>query len=329
MRVSLFLPTIHEGRFIPIGALDARHVTMLADEAEALGYDGVWLGEFMDAQADVLAMHDRPPSYYAPLAVLGMLAERTSRLQLTTGVLVLPHHDALILARELATLDVLSGGRVRLGGGLGGSRDDFARLRKVVSGAGRATLLEETVLAMRRLWEEDPAAFHGEHVAFDGVRSYPKPVQTPLPVFLAGSVDAMLERIGRIADGWIDTFLPPAGMASRIVTMRRAAEAAGRDPDRLQVLRGFFCAIGDSDDEAERIRDGSVPDGQPTGPPNTDEREFLLVGSAKSIRNQLERFADVGIDEINLAFYHRTPEEAVRQAQLFAAEVMPFLRTDR
>ncbi|HET7378596.1 MAG TPA: LLM class flavin-dependent oxidoreductase, partial [Gaiellales bacterium] len=99
-RFSHFLPNIHEGRFIPMGALQPDHIFRPAELAEELGYDGLWIGEFMESQADVTAQFaDPPPNYYAPRTLLAMLAARTSRVRLTTGVLVLPYHDPLILAR--------------------------------------------------------------------------------------------------------------------------------------------------------------------------------------------------------------------------------------
>ena len=84
-RFSLFLPSIHEGRFIPMGALTPAHIFPPAERAEELGYDGIWIGEFMESQADVTAQFTEPPSYYAPLATLAMLAARTSRVRLPTG----------------------------------------------------------------------------------------------------------------------------------------------------------------------------------------------------------------------------------------------------
>jgi probable F420-dependent oxidoreductase len=326
MRFSLFLPTIHEGRFIPMGALTPDHVFRPAVRAEELGYDGIWLGEFMESQADVTAQFAAPPSYYAPLAPLAMLAARTTRVRLTTGVLVLPYHDPLILAREFATLDVLSGGRVTLGTGLGGTVENFRRTRKLRGPVNRAAMMEEAVRAMRCLWEQRQASFVGDYVEFHDLETYPKPLQTPFPIVMAGGAEQVVERIGRLANGWIDTYWPPAGMRARIAQLRASAERAGRGGERIEIMRSFYCSIAATDEQAARQRLESVPDGRPTGRANDDEREFLLVGAPETIVRQLRRYDGVGITEINVAFYHQDVETALAQIELFAREVIPAFR---
>jgi probable F420-dependent oxidoreductase len=327
MRVSLFLPTIHEGRFIPIGGLAIQDIVRLAEVAEELAYDALWIGEFMETQADVSSQFDAPPAYFAPISTLGVLATRTARIGLTTGVLVLPHHDPVVLAREIATLDVISEGRITLGLGLGGSIDDFRRIRRIAPGLNRSDLMEESIAAMRRLWEDRRATWVGKQFEFHDLETFPKPKQSPLPIVIAGGVDAVVERVGRLADGWIDTFSPPAAMRDRLVTLNNAARAAGRGTHPFQVMRSFFCSIAASDEAAERQREESVPGGRPTGRPNSEEREFLLVGSPNSIVRQLQRYAGLGISEVNVAFYHRDMQTGLQQVELFAREVMPALRT--
>jgi probable F420-dependent oxidoreductase len=326
MRFSLFLPTIHEGRFIPMGALTLDHVLRPALRAEELGYDGIWVGEFMESQADVTAQFTTPPSYYAPLATLAVLAARTTRVRLTTGVLVLPYHDPLILAREFATLDVLSGGRVTLGTGLGGAVENFRRTRKLRGPVNRAAMMEESVRAMRRLWEQRRATFVGEYFEFHDLETYPKPVQAPFPVVMAGGAEQVVERVGRLANGWIDTYWPPAGLRARVAQLRASAERAGRGGDRFEIMRSFYCSIAATDEDAARQRLASVPGGRPTGRPNDAEREFLLLGAPETIIDQLRRYDGVGITEFNVAFYHRDVETALAQIELFAREVMPAFR---
>ncbi len=327
MKVSLFLPTIHEGRFIPIGGLTIEHIVRLAERAEELGYDALWVGEFIESQADVTSQFDTPPAYFAPLATLGVLATRTSRVGLTTGVLVLPHHDPVVLAREVATLDVISDGRITLGLGLGGSIEDFRRIRRIAPELNRSALMEESISAMRRLWEDRRATWVGNQFEFHDLETYPKPKQAALPVVLAGGVDAVVERVGRIADGWIDTFSPPAVMGVRLERLHAAANDAGRSDHPFQIMRSFFCSIAESDEVAEQQRLDSVPGGRPTGRQNTEEREFLLVGSPDTITRQLERYVGLGITEINVAFYHRDLQTGLRQVDLFAREVTPALRS--
>jgi probable F420-dependent oxidoreductase len=325
-RFSLFLPSIHEGRFIPMGGLTPAHIFRPAERAEELGYDGIWIGEYLESQADVMAQFTDPPSYYAPLATLAMLAARTSRVRLTTGVLVLPYHDPLILAREFATLDVLSGGRVTLGTGLGGAVERYRQTRKLHGPVNRAALMEEAIQAMRRLWEDRKATFVGTYFEFHDLEMSPKPLQIPFPVVMAGGAEQVVERIGRLANGWIDTYLPPDGMRAHIAQLRAAAREAGREGERFEILRSFFCSIAASDDRAERQRLESVPGGRPAGRPNDAQREFLLVGSPETIVRQLRRYEGLGITEFNVAFYHRDVAATLAQIELFARDVMPAFR---
>jgi probable F420-dependent oxidoreductase len=325
---SLFLPNIHEGRFIPMGAVTPAHMFRATERAEALGYDGIWLGEYMESQPDVRAQFRDAPSYYAPLATLAMLAARTSRVRLTTGVLILPYHDPLILAREFATLDVLSGGRVTLGTGLGGTLDTYRRTRKVSGPINRAALMEESVRAMRLLWEERRATFAGRYFEFHDVETFPKPVQRPFPIVMAGSAEGVAERIGRLANGWIDTFLLPDAMRSHVERLRASAQEAGRGGERFEIMRSFFCSIAATDEGAARQRLESVPGGKPAGRANDGEREYLLVGSPETIVRQLRRYRGVGITEFNVAFFHRDVETALPQIELFAREVIPAIRAE-
>jgi probable F420-dependent oxidoreductase len=325
---SLFLPNIHEGRFIPMGGVTPAHMFRAAERAEALGYDGLWLGEYMETQPDVRAQYHAAPSYYAPLTTLAMLAARTSRLRLTTGVLILPYHDPLILAMELATLDVLSGGRVTIGTGLGGTLDTFRRTRKVTGPINRAALMEESVRAMRLLWEEDRATFVGRYFEFHDVETLPKPIQKPFPIVMAGGATEVVERIGRLANGWIDTFLLPDVMRSHVEQLQASAHRVGRGDERFEIMRSFFCSIASTDEAAARQRLEAIPGGKPAGRANDAEREYLLVGSPATVVQQLRRYRGVGITEFNVAFFHRDIETALTQIELFAREVIPAVRAE-
>ena len=182
--------------------------------------------------------------------------------------------------------------------------------------------MEEAIRAIRLLWQERRASFVGDYFEFHDVESFPKPVQCPLPIVIAGGVKGIVERVGRVADGWIDTYSPPQRLRERVGQLHAAALGVGRQGP-FEVMRSFYCAIAGSDEAAERIRNACTPGGTPTGPPNTAEREFLLVGSPKCIVAQLDRYLDCGLTEINIAFYHRDIPTALEQATMFANEVIP------
>ena len=210
--------------------------------ADRCGFATLWAGEHV-------VMVDRPDSVYPysddgriavpsdadwldPLAVLAFLAATTARIRLATGVLLLPEHNPLIVAKQAASLDVLSRGRFVLGVGIGWSAEEFAALG--VPFAGRGARTREYVEAMRSLWRDDPSSYAGEHVRFERVRCFPKPVARSIPVVLGGNGDRALERVGRSGDGWYGFNLTLHEVPARLEALRAAAERHGRSAESLR-----------------------------------------------------------------------------------------------
>jgi probable F420-dependent oxidoreductase len=212
--------------------------------AEAAGFARLWCGEHV-------VMVDRPRSRYPysddgriavpadadwldPLLALTFAAAATARIGLATGVLLLPEHNPVIAAKQLATLDVLSGGRLTAGVGIGWSAEEFAALG--VPFARRGERAAEYVTAMRALWSCDAASFSGEFASFEGVRLYPKPVRDrQIPVVFGGNSDAALRRVARHADGWYGFSLTAAQAAERAGALSRFCRQEGRDASSLTV----------------------------------------------------------------------------------------------
>ena len=160
-----------------------------------------------------------------PLIWLTCVAARTTTLRLGTGVLILPQRNPVVLAKEVATLDLLSGGRVELGVGIGWLQEEFEILG--ASFADRARRTEEYIEAMRALWSQDAATFSGETVSFTEAISRPRPLDRRVPVLIGGHSAAAARRAGRMGDG----FFPAKGDVPALIgEMRKAAEEAGRDP---------------------------------------------------------------------------------------------------
>jgi probable F420-dependent oxidoreductase len=228
-----------------IGAGARREVIdAVAAAAEAAGFATLWAGEHV-------VMVDEPASRYPyapdgriavpaaadwldPLIALSFAAAATRRIGLATGVVLLPEHNPLLVAKQAASLDVLSGGRLTLGVGVGWAREEFAALG--VPFARRGARATEYVAAMRAVWRDDPAGFAGEFVAFDRVRVNPKPVHGRIPVVVGGNSDAALERAARWGDGWYGFNLGSAdAVRERVAELRARTRAAGRDPAALTV----------------------------------------------------------------------------------------------
>lgn len=169
-----------------------------------------------------------------PLIALATAASVTERILLGTGVVLVAQHDPIVLAKQVATLDRLSGGRVVLGIGFGWNREEAAD--HGVAFATRRQLAREHVLCMQALWSEEEAEYHGDHVDLDRCWSWPKPVQQPRVTTLVGggAHPSVFAAVAEYADGWLP--VGGAGLADSLPALRRAVEDAGRDPARIRVV---------------------------------------------------------------------------------------------
>jgi probable F420-dependent oxidoreductase len=223
---------------------DPAVIEAVARAAEGAGFSTLWSGEHV-------VMVDRPDSPYPytgdgkiavpsdadwldPLVALSFVAAVTSRIRIATGILLLPQHNPVVVAKQAASLDVLSKGRFALGIGVGWSSEEFAALG--VPFHGRARRMEEFVEAMRTLWGEDISSYHGEFVHFQEVRSYPKPVRARrLPVFVGGNSGKALDRVVSYGDGWYGFNLSVDEVPERMAALSSRCLRAGRDPATVEV----------------------------------------------------------------------------------------------
>jgi probable F420-dependent oxidoreductase len=210
--------------------------------AERCGFATLWAGEHV-------VMVDRPDSVYPyaddgriavpsdadwldPLALFAFLAATTSRIRLATGVLLLPEHNPLIVAKHAASVDVLSGGRLTLGVGIGWSAEEYAALG--VPFRGRGARNREYVEAMRTLWRDERSSYTGEYVHFEQVRCYPKPVQHTIPIVLGGNGAQALDRVARDGDGWYGFNLTLDELPERLEMLGAACQRHGRDATSIR-----------------------------------------------------------------------------------------------
>ena len=225
---------------------DSAPVQDLAREAEDRGFHALWVPEHthIPAARPTIAPGGVPlPDYYAhlpdPLITLTAAAMVTTRLRLGTGVCLAAQHDPIVLAKQIATLDRISGGRLSLGIGAGWNEDEM--LTHGISPADRWAHLVEHIEAMKAIWADDVASYHGKYVEFDQIWSWPKPVQRPHPPLLLGTfAKAARQRVPAMADGWLPMpIFAGRGLGDEIDALRADFAAAGRDPDRLDV--SVFC----------------------------------------------------------------------------------------
>ncbi len=178
-----------------------------------------------------------PEQYYRcldPFVALTAAAAVTERLRVGTAVCLVAQRDPIVTAKEIATLDLLSGGRFIFGVGFGWNRDELEH--HGVAYAERRAVTRERVLAMQRLWEDEAASFQGEHVRFEPSNAWPKPVQKPWPpVFMGGSGGPKLfAAVAEYANGWMP--IGGRGMAKAMPELRQRFEENGRDPDSLEIM---------------------------------------------------------------------------------------------
>ncbi|MEJ5254225.1 MAG: LLM class F420-dependent oxidoreductase [Acidimicrobiales bacterium] len=223
----------------------------IAEAAEGAGFESIWTVEHVVVPVGYQSRYPYDESGKMPggekvdipdpLVWLAYVAARTSTLKLGTGILIANQRNPLVLAKEVATLDRLSGGRVLFGVGVGWLREEFEALGVPFEGRGRR--LDEQIEVMRTLWAEEQAEFHGEFTSFKPVVSRPRPTNGAVPIIIGGHSDAAARRAGRLGDG----FFPGKGSNERlrelIGIMRDAARAAGRDPDAIELTTGGQAAF--------------------------------------------------------------------------------------
>lgn len=231
------------GAFLPhIGPLAHGDVTtnirMTAQTAEALGFDSVWAADHVVIPKEInsrypytatgaFPMNPTEP-LLEPLSVLSFVAACTTKVRLGTAVLVLPHRNAVVTAKTVATMDVLSRGRVILGVGVGWMEEEFNALN--ASFAQRGPLSDEAVAVMKELWTSEHPHFEGKFHRFPEVACEPKPVQKPHPpIWVGGHTGPALRRIVEYGDGWAAVVTSPQEFAERLDKLKAKAAKAGRD----------------------------------------------------------------------------------------------------
>ncbi len=219
-------------------------ITVLAACAEELGFESLWAAEH--TIIPLTATTRRPgvsldtgiPEDYAhivdPFVALARASAVTTTLKLGTGVCLLPERNPLLVAKQVATLDMYSGGRVLLGVGAGWLKEET----EIMGGdfERRWTQTREAVLAMKELWTAGEVEFHGRYYDFPAVYSFPKPVQRPHPpVLLAGASTNVFKRVIAWGDGWVPDIITPEQVKDGRATLNRLAKEAGRDPTAIRV----------------------------------------------------------------------------------------------
>lgn len=243
--------------------VEATAAVDLALGAERAGFESLWTVEHTvvpvgyestypyDRSGKMPGNDDAPiPD---PLIWLAYLAARTEQIRLATGILILPQRNPVVLAKELATLDALSGGRLELGIGVGWLAEEFAALGIPFEGRGQRA--DDHIEAMRALWTQEVSSFEGPFTSFEGCISQPKPVRGSVPIHIGGHSEAAARRAGRLGDGFFPGEGNHAKLAHLIEVARNEAVEAGRDPAALEITSGGRGVLGPNAAEEARALD--------------------------------------------------------------------------
>ena len=287
------------------------YLTAFSRRAEDAGYASLWSFQRL-LVPEGSGMEPVYRSVLDPMVALGYVAASTTRIRLGVAVVNLPFVSPTVLAKQAATVDVLSGGRLDLGLGIGWMPEEFAATG--ASTARRGARTEEYLAVLRTLWADEVSSFDGEFYTIPAGRQDPRPVQRPgPPVLLGGMSRPAMERAGRIADGWITSSRADLSEISEAVAViREAASAAGRDPDAVRIVcRGVVLA------------------GEQATEPDGDRR--LLSGGFGQIREDAAWLGEQGVTELfyDLNWDPRVgspsvdPQAAAARAEEILAELAP------
>ncbi len=288
MRYGLCLPN-----FTDIASPDA--IEAAADVAERLGWETVWTTDHVLVDRGRDAADYR--TNYDAILTLAWVAARHPGLRIGTSVIVVPQRNAVVLAKELATLDALSGGRLIAGVGVGWNRREFANLDEADRFHVRGAYLNETIALWRHLWSGSAEPFVGRFHSIDDFMFAPLPPQgASLPILIGGRAEAALVRAGKLGDGYHSSASGPEAFAKRVPIIRAAAEDAGRPMPALSA----------------RVR---VEFDKAT------DRYYAMRGTPEAIAAEVRKFAELGVEHLALFFADPTPQAMSAAAERFSDEV--------
>jgi len=292
------------------GAATPEHMLSVAKAADRHGLASIWAADHVVWPVEYASRYPYGGDKYPAdenqpvcevVTSMTWLSAHTTRVRVGSLVIVVPQRNPWVLGKQLATLDLLNGGRTILGAGMGWLREEFDVLQAPFD--DRLARGREAIELMRAMWTRHPLRFEGRFWQAPPVGVLPHPVQRPIPVWMGGNGEGAQRRTGRIADGWVPFGLGPVELRAGWDRVRRSAEEAGRDPSSLTCALWMPIAL--------------LSPGDPALPP-----EVLLQGGAEQLVERLAEYARAGLQ--HLLMYNLCPPEATaEQIARIAAEVLP------
>lgn len=333
-QIGLGISTCREGLAYPCGFADLTATAVIARQAEQLGFDALWGNDHLATQQVVMDTQPEPPAFYEPLITFGYLAGIVPRLRLVVATIVAPLREPVLLAKQAATLDHASGGRFVLGLGIGAYREEFEAIGHRPPKANRGRMLDESIVALRLLFEQRRATFDGQYWRFAEIEVYPKPVQDPFPIYLTGNAPDQMKRVAAAANGWISASMPVDRLGNAVDQLRQMALAAGRDPASIEICAQLWVGIGDTAESARDVLSRSqhfrrMQAQDPDASVDAVSAKFAagnLLGTAEEIRTQMQAYRAAGVDHFALVFLAENAEELAERVDLFGRTVVPTLK---
>ena len=334
MRFGVHIPTCIEGMMYPVPFAKPSDILPTALLCEELGFDSVWGNDHMTTQRYVQQEFAEAPNFFEPLITFSYCAGHTTRLRFATGIIVLPMRNMPVLAKQVATLDQLSGGRLILGVGAGAYREEYEALFPDARGVRRGTIVDEGMQALRLLFTERKATFRGSTVHFEEVECFPKPAQDPMPIYAGGNHPEVRRRAGQYGQGWMPAVLSPEEIAGGIEDVHQAAAAAGRDGAAIDIAPQFAVSIGRTREEADRRFRGSQLFKHLESLKKSTLREQTggfeqrnLIGSPEEISERIRVYERAGVTTCSGMLFVAGSVAEMREAiELFGREVLPNFR---
>lgn len=291
------------------------NLVRFAHAAEALGFDTIWTSDHIVVPTDVQSFYPYHPTgqmpfvptepYLEPLVVMTYLAAVTQRIRLGTSVLILPYRNPVFMAKALATLDVLSQGRITLGVGVGWMQEEFQALG-LDTYARRGAYSDECIRIFRTLWTQENPTFDGEFHQFRAIKCEPKPVQAGgIPIWIGGHTPQAIRRAARLGNGWQPIVqrppaeLSPEELRTNIAALHELTTAAGREPQAVTIAMGASIQL---------------TEGASTG---------LFSGSPQHVAEGIRRYQEVGVQDFRFDFPTASPDSLLQAMEQFAVKVRP------
>jgi probable F420-dependent oxidoreductase len=301
----------------------------VAHEAEQLGYDAVWVHDYIVYTRPQMTAHvscgslevaeahqGQEANMFEAITTLGYLAGRLPRMQLGVAVLGIPYRSPIVVAKQLATLDNLSGGRLLLGAGVGAPRRTLSQDFEVLGIPRRDkwAITRDYLKAMLALWSSPDMGYSGTHISFPPTQMDPKPLQQPHPpIWMGGSGDRSLSIAAELATGWLPGAIPPSELEARATELRRQAAVFRRESVELALGIEVFVRIESSQDVAQD-RARRTLDLMANSAPR---RASTLVGTPQQVAAKVAAYRRVGVGHFEMKFIYSSITDLIEQLKRF------------